>query len=84
MSEKIKEYVPDITESKIAKKVSKSVADVESKIMENSNIYQYGGFKSKSDRDSLKKRLESEKEVIDNSANTGNKSSSDCPENAQY
>ena len=51
------EYVPDISETEIAKKVSKSVSEAESKIMENTNIYQYGGFKSKTDREKLKEKL---------------------------
>ncbi len=57
VGEKIKEYVPDISETEIAKKVSKSVSEAESKIMENTNIYQYGGFKSKTDREKLKEKL---------------------------
>ena len=39
------------------KKVSKSVSDAESRIMENTNIYQYGGFKSKIERDKVKEKL---------------------------
>lgn len=78
--EKIKEYVPDITETEIAKKVSKSVSDAESKIMENTNIYQYGGFKSKNDRKKLKERLiiASEKEKTEKLENKS------VPENAEY
>ena len=57
VGEKIKEYVPNITETEIAKKVSKSVSDAESIIMENTNIYQYGGFKSKTDREKSKDKL---------------------------
>lgn len=78
--EKIKEFVPDITETDIAKKVSKSVSDAESKIMENTNIYQYGGFKSKNERKKLKERLTiaSEKEKSEKLEN------SSVPENAEY
>ena len=63
VGEKLKEYVPDITETELAKRVSKSVIEAESKILENTNIYQYGGFKSKNDREKLKKNLESAEET---------------------
>ena len=67
VGEKIREYVPDITETELAKKVSKSVSEVESKIMENTNIYQYGGFKSKTDREKLKDKILISKEENSNS-----------------
>lgn len=53
----MKEYVPDITETEIAKKVSKTVADAESKIIESTNIYQYGGFKTKLQREKIKEKV---------------------------
>lgn len=67
VGEKIKGYVPDITESEIAKKVSKSVSDAEVKIMDNTNIYQYGGFKSKADRNKLKEKLSKNADTSDSS-----------------
>lgn len=77
VGEKIKEYVPDITETEIAKKVSKSVSDAESKIMENTNIYQYGGFKSKTDRKKLKEKL------METSKETTKPEDSTVPENSR-
>ena len=47
LGEKIKPYVPDVMESKVVKRVSKSAAEAEEKLLENTNVYQYGGFKSK-------------------------------------
>ena len=79
VGEKIREYVPDITETELAKKVSKSVSEVESKIMENTNIYQYGGFKSKTDREKLKDKILISKEE---NSNTNTKTSS-IEENAE-
>lgn len=77
VGEKIKEYVPDITETEIAKKVSKSVSEAESKIMENTNIYQYGGFKSKTDREKLKEKL------METTNETGKAEDSSVPENPE-
>lgn len=77
VGEKIKEYVPDITETEIAKKVSKSVSEAESKIMENTNIYQYGGFKSKTDREKLKEKL------METKNETGKAEDSTVPENPE-
>ncbi len=57
VGEKLREYIPDITETEIAKKVSKSVSNAETKIKENTNIYQYGGFKSKSEREKLREKI---------------------------
>lgn len=34
------------------------MSDAERKIIENTNVYQYGGFKSKSEREVLKEKLE--------------------------
>lgn len=58
VGKQLKEYVPDLTETELAKKVSKTVSEAESKILENTNIYQYGGFKSKQEREKLKSTLE--------------------------
>ncbi len=49
--------MPDLTETELAKKVSKTVSEAESKIIDNTNIYQYGGFRSKEDRAKLKDSL---------------------------
>ena len=57
VGKQLKEYVPDLTETEIAKKVSKTVSEAESKIIDNTNIYQYGGFRSKEDRAKLKDSL---------------------------
>lgn len=58
VGKQLKEYVPDITETELAKKVSKTVSETESKIIDNTNIYQYGGFRSKEDRARLKDALQ--------------------------
>lgn len=60
VGEKLKDYVPDISETEIAKKVSKTVSDAESTIMNKTNIYQYGGFKPKSEREKMKAALTEE------------------------
>lgn len=71
----MKEYVPDITETEIAKKVSKTVSDAESKIIENTNIYQYGGFKSKNEREKIKEK------VFNSAKDDSNQSSNEVSEN---
>lgn len=77
VGEKLREYIPDITETEIAKRVSKSVSDAETKIMENTNIYQYGGFKSKSERDKLRER------IIESSKTEDPKNESSASENPE-
>ena len=59
VGKQLKEYVPDLSESELAKKISKTVSEAESKIIDNTNIYQYGGFRSKQDRAKLKDSLTS-------------------------
>lgn len=51
LGDKIRPYVPDISESEVVKRVSKTAAEAEEKILENTNVYQYGGFKTKEQRD---------------------------------
>lgn len=51
LGEKIRPYVPDLSESEVVKKVSKTAAETEEKILENTNVYQYGGFKTKEQRE---------------------------------
>lgn len=58
MGEKIKPYVPDISESEMVKQVSKTVSEAEEKLLENTNVYQYGGFKSKELRDKTKAKMQ--------------------------
>lgn len=50
-AEVIKPYVPDISESEVVKKVGKTLDETEAKILEKTNVYQYGGFKTKEQRD---------------------------------
>jgi hypothetical protein len=64
LGEKIKPYVPDITESEVVKQVGKTVNEAEEKILENTNIYQYGGFKSRELREkSRSKTVESDQSL---------------------
>lgn len=77
VGEKLREYIPDISETEMAKKVSKSVSEAESKIMENTNIYQYGGFKSRSDREKLKEKL------LESSNDTIKENDASVPENSE-
>jgi uncharacterized membrane-anchored protein YjiN (DUF445 family) len=63
LGEKIKPYVPDITESKVAKQVGKTINEAEEKIMENTNIYQYGGFKSKELREKSRSKAADSSEI---------------------
>lgn len=51
LGDKIRPYVPDISESEVVKRVSQTAAEAEEKILENTNVYQYGGFKTKAQRD---------------------------------
>lgn len=60
LGEKIKPYVPDISESKVVKQVGKTVSKAEEKILEDTNIYQYGGFKTKELRDKTRAKIEAE------------------------
>lgn len=59
MGEKIKPYMPDISESAVVKQVGKTMSDAEEKLLENTNVYQYGGFKSKELRDKAKAKMQS-------------------------
>lgn len=52
-----------MTETELAKRVGKTVSEAESKIMEGTNIYQYGGFKPKNEREKLKSALERDAEA---------------------
>lgn len=77
VGEKLKEYVPDISETELGKKVSKTVSEAESKIMENTNFYQYGGFKSRIDREKLKEKL------LESPTETVNENDTSVPENPE-
>lgn len=54
LGEKIKPYVPDVMESEVVKRVSKTAAETEEKLLEDTTIYQYGGFKNKELRERSK------------------------------
>jgi hypothetical protein len=69
VGDKLKDYVPDITESELARKVSKTVSEAESKIIESSNVYQYGGFKPKAERAKIQKTMEQPSVARDSSGN---------------
>lgn len=51
-------YVPKISESEAFQRASEKIDQVEEDLLANTNIYQYGGFKTKEARERLiKKRL---------------------------
>lgn len=57
--------VPDIGQSELAQKVGKKVSETEEALLENTNIYQYGGFKDREARERSKlRRQESAGSVI--------------------
>lgn len=62
LGQRIKPYVPDIGESEVVKRVGRSVSEAEEKILQNTNIYQYGGFKSKEQRERSRRAAEGSSE----------------------
>ncbi len=52
----VKPYVPNIGESELAQKIGKKVSETEEILLENTNAYRYGGFKTKEARERSKLR----------------------------
>lgn len=57
VGERIKPYVPDIAENEVVKRVGKTVSEAEERLLEQTNIYQYGGFKSRELREKSKAKM---------------------------
>jgi len=68
IGEKLSPYVPDISESKVVKQVGKTVSEAEQKILDNTDAYQYGGFKSKEQRQRKPMQM-TEPEVVEHKEN---------------
>lgn len=56
IGEKVKPLVSDIGESELAQKIGKKVSETEETLLENTNVYQYGGFKDREARERSKLR----------------------------
>lgn len=73
MAERIKPYVPNPGENETVKKAVKQAGELEDRLLEGTNVYQYGGYREKEARErmkqqSLEQHLESEptREVPEN------------------
>lgn len=70
LGEKIKPYVPDISESPVVKQVSKKVSEAEETLLENTNVYQYGGFKTREQREKSRSKKANDQDATSSSQAT--------------
>ena len=72
VGEIVKPYVPNISETELAQKLGKKVSETEESLLESTNVYRYGGYKSKEARERTKLK-----------SNDSQKSEApeECPEN---
>jgi hypothetical protein len=64
VGEIVKPYVPNIGESEVVQKINKKVSETEEALLENTNAYQYGGYKDKEARERSKLRSKTTEEPV--------------------
>lgn len=62
VGEIVKPYVPNISETELAQKLGKKVSETEESLLESTNVYRYGGYKSKEARERTKLKLKDSQE----------------------
>lgn len=65
MGEIVRPYVPNIGESEVVQKIGKKVSVTEEVLLENTNAYQYGGYKDREARERSKLRSKSKEPLVE-------------------
>jgi import inner membrane translocase subunit TIM44 len=56
IGERVKPFVPNVTESELAQRLGKKVTETEESLLEGTNVYRYGGYKDRAARERSKLR----------------------------